>query len=191
MQSRILLVEENEEMASAVRAALGRAGLRCEHAADTTQGMAMFRAREPHMVLLSLGLPTLGGIVLCPQIRAASTLPISILSVRTRREDQLHALKLGADDFVFLRQFDEQVLVARVLTLLRRVYIYGSGSTAASAAAPVATSLPSQAPAGWVTCDSCAYMGPAYRFEKLNAAGQKSIVCPHCALADSVRFELG
>lgn len=195
---RVLLVEEDEEMAALVTASLTQAGMQCHHTSDTRYGMGMFKDKNPHIALLSLGLPRLGGVVLCPQIRAVSSVPIAVLSVRTRKEDHIHALNLGADDFILIRPLDEQLMVSRILTLLRRVYRY-DGQHAnerpdTPAPAPLASATPAiesvrtQLPPGWVTCEACDYMGPSRRFERLNTRGEPAMICPHCNQAQHLTF---
>jgi DNA-binding response OmpR family regulator len=192
LQSRVLLVEEDAEMARQVTRPLERAGMQCRHAADAAHGMKLFHHHRPQLVLLSLGLPHLGGVVLCPQLRAISTVPIAVLSVRTRKEDHLHALNLGADDFIVMRPFDEPLMLARILALLRRSYAYGQPhqQVAQTTVSAAPNGLQSPPVVGWVTCEACGYMGPQHRFEKANAHGHIISVCPHCSLADCLRFQI-
>lgn len=190
---RALLVEEDSELAALVSAALRKAGVQCEYITENRAALARFKSQEPHLVLLSLGLPRIGGVALCPEIRAQSCVPITVLSVRTRKEDHLHALNLGADDFVIVRPFDEHLTIARILTLLRRVYQYGQPQPAVSRASKTPETLimqaaPGEIPPGWVTCEACGYIGPQHRFEKLDAFGKKVALCPHCNQAQNLRF---
>lgn len=192
---RALLVEEDHDLAQVVRTPLLKAGLQCEHIVNCQSGLAKFQSYEPHVVLLSLGLPRIGGVALCPEIRAQSSVPITILSVRTRKEDHLHALNLGADDFIVIRPFDEQLLVARVLTLLRRAYHYGQAQAPIiqnpkSSDTLIMSTTRGETPAGWVTCEACGYMGPQHRFEQLDARGQKMANCPHCNQEQNLRFTI-
>ncbi|MDF2440835.1 MAG: two-component system, OmpR family, response regulator protein BraR/BceR [Abditibacteriota bacterium] len=183
-------------MAQLIKTPLLKAGLTLEHTADIRSGLEKFRSRQAHIVLLSLGLPRIGGVALCPEIRKSSTVPIAILSVRTRKEDHLHALNLGADDFIVVRPIDEHVMVMRVLTLLRRVYQYGPIQASATQAARgsetliIPSPVQSAIPNGWVTCEACGYIGPRHRFEKLDARGQNIALCPHCNQAQNLRFNL-
>lgn len=192
---RALLVEEDSEMAQLVKTPLLKAGLTIEHTDDVRSGFDKFRAREPHIVLLSLGLPRVGGVALCPEIRKASNVPIAVVSVRTRKEDHLHALNLGADEFIIVRPLDEHLMVARILTLLRRVYQYGQPQAPQPQAAKTSDTLiiktaPSEVPSGWVTCEACGYIGPQHRFEKLDFRGQQVANCPHCNQEQNLRFTI-
>ena len=137
--------------------------------------------------------------MLCPKIRETSTVPIVVVSIRKRREDYLHALKIGADDFI-VRPFDPELFVARVAALLRRVYRYDAKderpttiSQAGQPAMPVppTVSMQSSIPSDWVTCDACSYMGPGRRFDRIDKLGQRSMICPHCNQAQNLTFTLG
>jgi DNA-binding response OmpR family regulator len=190
LKSRVLLVEEDEALSRLIRQPLEQAGLQFSSVSDAASGWQMFQRCQPDLVLLGLGLPRLGGVVLCPQIRAVSTVPIAVLSVRTRKEDHLHALNLGADDFIVVRPLDEQLMMARLLTLLRRVYSYGQASF--NAAPNTAKSITAQAPkpTDWATCEACGYMGPQQRFERRNSMGDLTSICPHCNVTECVRFAI-
>lgn len=201
---RVLLVEEDVELARPLCANLVRANLDCRFAPDAATGWQAFENAKPHIALLSLGLPNLGGIVLCPRIREQSAIPIITVSIRKRKEDHLHALKLGADDFI-VRPLDDDLLLARVLTLLRRAYHYDVKTTQhdtktgqvepkliqeAVVAPALQSTIQSTIPADWVTCDSCEYMGPSHRFNRLNALGERAMLCPHCNEAQTLTFNL-
>jgi two-component system KDP operon response regulator KdpE len=171
MKFRILLVEEDAEMARQVMSPLSKANVDCNYTSQTSVAMELLESASPHLVLLSLGLPNVGGVVLCPEIRKVSNVPIAVLSVRTRREDHLHALNLGADEFIMVRPFDEQLMMARVLALLRRAYHYDQPRPKAKVS-EAATSLPRN------------------RFERLDAQGQPINRCPHCERSQNLRFEV-
>ena len=82
--------------------------------------LAMFEARTPDLIVLDLGLPDLEGTEVCRRIRAKSKVPIIVLSARTAEADKVHALDLGADDYV-TKPFGAEELVARIRVALRRV----------------------------------------------------------------------
>ncbi len=187
---RVLLVEEDAELAGAMMAPLSNSGYKGRHVSQPLTGIAAFKSQKPHLVLLSLGLPHIGGAALCGPIRALSSVPIVILSVRTRREDQLHALNLGADEFITVRPFDEQLTMARILSLMRRVYHYAPPQLELQeplAIQPTPQPL-SQLPPGWATCDSCGYMGPQGRFDRINTLGERAMSCPHCDRSQNLVF---
>lgn len=191
---RVLLVEENVELATPIAAALDQAGFKCQYVPQTGEAMAAFDKQPFHLVLLSLSLPRIGSASLCSPLRQKSSVPIVMLSVRTRREDHLHALKIGADEFITIRPYDEQILLARILTLMRRVYQYRQPSFASLMENETLPGPQSSLPAGWATCEFCNYMGPQGRFDRINAQGERALSCPHCDQnqgQQSVVFSLG
>ncbi len=187
---RILLIDEDEVMVDAITKALAGAKLHCAGTSDIRAGLELFKSQKPHLVLLSLGLPDIGGAVLCQPIRALSGVPIAILSVRTRREDHIHALNLGADEFITLRPWDDQLMTARLLGLLRRTYHYDKRSAREHLDTALTAKPQSSLPEGWATCEACSYMGPQRRFERLNSLGESALLCPHCNRAQSPRFSV-
>jgi DNA-binding response OmpR family regulator len=187
---RILLVEEDQAISNVVLPSLSRAGFSCEHASNPRSGIERFQQQDPHLVLLSLGLPQIGGAVLCGPIRVQSTVPIVVLSVRTRREDHFHALNIGADDFITMRPPDETMIMTRILTLLRRTYQYDGRASHGPNNLRAVPKPQSQLPPDWVTCESCGYMGPSNRFEKRDTQGQRVMSCPHCNLQQSLVFSV-
>ncbi len=80
----------------------------------------MFADQTPDLVVLDLGLPDLEGTELCRRIRAASKVPIVVLSARGAETDKVNALDLGADDYV-TKPFGPEELLARIRVALRRV----------------------------------------------------------------------
>lgn len=73
----------------------------------------------PHLVLLDINLPYQSGFEICKQLAGTSHFPILILTSRDKLKDELHALKLGADDYI-TKPFQPAKLLARIETLLRR-----------------------------------------------------------------------
>ncbi|GAA1274798.1 two-component system response regulator CseB [Kitasatospora nipponensis] len=127
---RILLVEDDEVIREATRMALERYGFPVDTAADGLEGLELFRARRPDLLLLDVMLPLLDGVGLCRRIREESQLPILMMSARTDPVDVVSGLEAGADDYL-VKPFETAVLVARIRTVLRR------------------TGLPARAPAAW------------------------------------------
>jgi len=113
----ILLVEDDDRVAAALRPALHRHGM-------TTTRLAAGRAVTEHLasvdvVLLDLGLPDVDGVELCRSIRAVSDVPVIVVSARGEVEDRILGLNCGADDYL-VKPYDIGELVARVHTVLRR-----------------------------------------------------------------------
>jgi DNA-binding response OmpR family regulator len=81
--------------------------------------LAYFARRRPHLVVLDLGLPDMAGEDVCRRIRAASDVPIIMLTAKDGEEDLVRGLQLGADDYL-TKPFSPRELTARVRALLRR-----------------------------------------------------------------------
>ncbi|MER5354480.1 two-component system response regulator CseB [Kitasatospora sp. NPDC002551] len=119
---RILIVEDDEVIREATRMALERYGFPVSTAADGLEGLEMFHAERPDLVLLDVMLPLLDGVGLCRRIREESQLPILMMSARTDPVDVVSGLEAGADDYV-VKPFESAVLVARIRTVLRRIRV--------------------------------------------------------------------
>ncbi|MFF8774568.1 response regulator [Kitasatospora sp. NPDC015120] len=138
---RILIVEDDEVIREATRMALERYGFPVSTAADGLEGLEMFHAVRPDLVLLDVMLPLLDGVGLCRRIREESQLPILMMSARTDPVDVVSGLEAGADDYV-VKPFESAVLVARIRTVLRRIRVVPAASV------PAPSPSPSPAPAG-------------------------------------------
>jgi DNA-binding response OmpR family regulator len=116
---KILVVDDDLELAGLVAYALRQAGYLTVEAADGLAALAAFEREEPDLVILDLQLPRLGGLEVCRRIRESSTTPILMLTVQGAEEDEVAGLDLGADDYV-TKPFSPRGLLARVRALLRR-----------------------------------------------------------------------
>ncbi|MBI3890663.1 MAG: response regulator transcription factor [Candidatus Wallbacteria bacterium] len=117
--TRILVVEDDRRIASALLSSLDRDGYTCVHAPDGPSGLKSLADHEPDLVLLDLMLPGLDGISVCKRIRERSQVPILILTARDEEPDKLLGLETGADDYV-TKPFSLPELKARIRALLRR-----------------------------------------------------------------------
>jgi DNA-binding response OmpR family regulator len=116
---RVLLVEDEPQIAGVVRAYLAREGYEVEVAGDGAQGLEAFRSRRPDAVILDLMLPVIDGFEVCRQIRLKSDVPIIMLTARVEEIDRVLGLELGADDYVS-KPFSPRELVARLRAVMRR-----------------------------------------------------------------------
>ncbi len=119
MAQKILVVDDEPEIAKLVRAYLERAGYAVVTAYEGQQALAVFRHEKPNLVVLDLNLPGMDGLDVCRSLRHDSDVPIIMLTARVEEIDRLIGLELGADDYV-VKPFSPREIVARVRAVLRR-----------------------------------------------------------------------
>jgi DNA-binding response OmpR family regulator len=117
--ARILLVDDDDAIASAVAKALSMASHVVEIAADGERGIELFFSGSFDLVLLDVMLPRRDGFDVCRNIRSRSNVPILMLTARDDEIDRVLGLEIGADDYV-VKPFSIRELGARVKALLRR-----------------------------------------------------------------------
>lgn len=115
---KILVVEDDDRMAEALLAFLGRAGYATVRAANGTEALELLGA-DTEAVLLDLGLPDMDGLDVCRRIRGISGVPIIIATARSQVEERIRGLHAGADDFV-VKPYDVRELMARLEAVTRR-----------------------------------------------------------------------
>ena len=127
MTYRILIVEDDKGIAEALEVCLSAWGMEARAVQDFRHVMEEFTAFEPHLVLMDITLPYMGGYHWCRQIRQVSSVPIIFISSAADNMNIVMAMDLGADDFI-AKPFDQSVLVAKVQALLRRTYSFGAAA---------------------------------------------------------------
>ena len=118
-QRTILLVEDEESITTPLAEALEREGFATRIARTVAEATELGRSVRPDLVLLDLMLPDGSGLDVCRELRAASSVPIIILSARGDEADRVVGLELGADDYV-VKPFSAREVVARIRAVLRR-----------------------------------------------------------------------
>ena len=118
---RILLVEDDPALAASSLDGLAALGFDADHVATGTAALeaATGAGVRPDVVLLDLGLPDMDGQEVCRRIRAASDVPIIVVSARGDETDRVIALELGADDYL-TKPYGMRELAARIRAVLRR-----------------------------------------------------------------------
>jgi DNA-binding response OmpR family regulator len=116
---RVLVVEDDEEIADALRRSLRQEGYEVRTSGDGVEALDAAIAFVPDLVVLDLGLPGLDGIEVCRRLRAEGDVPILMLTARAETEDRVGGLDSGADDYL-AKPFERQELLARIRALLRR-----------------------------------------------------------------------
>jgi two-component system, OmpR family, alkaline phosphatase synthesis response regulator PhoP len=116
---RILVVEDDMEIARTLRDFLDVAGFEASVVGDGSSAIAAIRGEKPDLVVLDLGLPGIDGLDVARELRRTSTIPIVMLTARGEETDRIVGLELGADDYL-VKPFSPKELVARVRAVLRR-----------------------------------------------------------------------
>jgi DNA-binding response OmpR family regulator len=121
--SRILIVEDDKDIADLLAHSLHKAGHETEIAATGTAVLPKVKAAAPDLILLDLMLPGMDGLLVCQALRgdpSTAAIPIIMLTARGDEAERIAGLELGADDYV-TKPFSPRELTARVAALLRRV----------------------------------------------------------------------
>jgi DNA-binding response OmpR family regulator len=117
---RILVVEDDEEIAQVLQRSLRLEGYEVKLASDGVQGLEEAHAFLPDLIVLDLGLPRLDGVDVAKRLReGGDEVPILILTARDALESRVEGLDVGADDYL-VKPFERQELLARMRALLRR-----------------------------------------------------------------------
>jgi DNA-binding response OmpR family regulator len=117
--SRILVVDDDDDIRGLVRTLLERAGYEVSDASDGREGLRELYAGSHDLVILDVAMPGLDGWATLERIREVSDVPVLMLTARDAELDRVRGLRGGADDYV-VKPFGRQELVARVAVLLRR-----------------------------------------------------------------------
>jgi DNA-binding response OmpR family regulator len=121
--TRILVVEDDQDIAALVRRYLEKAGFTTEVLGSGRDGLAAVANRPPDLLVLDVMLPQVSGTEICRAVRsnpATASIPIIMLTARAEESDRIAGLEIGADDYI-AKPFSPNELVARVRALLRRV----------------------------------------------------------------------
>jgi len=116
---RVLVVEDDAEIADVLRRSLRNEGYEVRTSADGVEALDAAAGFVPDLVVLDLGLPRLDGVEVCRQLRRDGDVPILMLTARAETEDRVTGLDSGADDYL-VKPFERQELLARIRALLRR-----------------------------------------------------------------------
>ena len=119
MPGKILIVEDDEQIASILKEYLTNRGYEVNWASTGNEGLEDFKIGNYDLLVVDIMLPGLDGYSLCQSIRLISDVPILIASARNKELDKIKGLKIGADDYV-TKPFSLPELEARIESLLRR-----------------------------------------------------------------------
>ena len=127
MSVRILTVEDDERIRTAVSLALQEEGWEVEETSNGEDALAAFSRRPSDVVLIDIMLPGIDGFEVCRKIRRLGDVPIVMVTARSDSHDVVAGLEAGADDYL-RKPFDPKELSARVRALLRRSKTIGAPS---------------------------------------------------------------
>ncbi|MDP4091997.1 MAG: response regulator transcription factor [Bacillota bacterium] len=116
---RVLIVDDEVEIAEIIRDYLRAEGYEVKLASDGEDGLRSFKSFDPQLVILDVMMPGLDGMEVCRIIRSQSSIPIIMLSAKSSDIDKILGLGLGADDYIS-KPFSPGELVARVKAHFRR-----------------------------------------------------------------------
>jgi len=133
--SRILLIDDDENLGPPLATYFQRFELQLMHATRPSAGLALLRAGGFDAAILDVMLPEMDGFELCRTIRKDNDIPIVMLTARGEVMDRVVGLELGADDYL-PKPFEPRELVARIQTVLRRRKPHGNGHAAVPGTAP-------------------------------------------------------
>ncbi|HEU0194444.1 MAG TPA: response regulator transcription factor [Gaiellales bacterium] len=119
MADKILIVEDERNIASFVAMYLKKERYQVEIARDGGEALTKADSLKPELIVLDLMLPDMDGLEVCRQIRAGSDVPILMLTARDDDVDKIVGLEVGADDYL-TKPFNPRELVARIKSILRR-----------------------------------------------------------------------
>jgi len=117
--SCVLVVDDDTDIRGLVRELLERSGYDVLEAPDGNEGLRIFYAEQPDLVILDVSMPGLDGWGVLGRIRELSDVPVVMLTARAEELDKVRGLRAGADDYV-TKPFGRQELLARVDAALRR-----------------------------------------------------------------------
>ncbi|MEO6724243.1 MAG: response regulator transcription factor [Blastocatellia bacterium] len=116
---RILVVDDETQIARVLRRGLSARGYEVQTASDGEEALNVFSQWPANLVITDLSMPQMGGLELCRRLRKLSQVPIIVLSVKGEERTKVEALDAGADDYI-TKPFGIDELLARVRATLRR-----------------------------------------------------------------------
>jgi DNA-binding response OmpR family regulator len=125
MAKKVLIVEDDSNIAELLHLYLEKEGFETQVAKDGGKGVELFRSFHPDLVLLDIMLPIMDGWTVLKKIREEEKTPVIMLTAKGETEDKVSGLEMGADDYI-TKPFEMKEVLARIEAVLRRT----SGATA-------------------------------------------------------------
>ena len=120
MARKVLIVEDESNIAELVNLYLKKEGYETMVAGDSGKALELYRLFQPDLVLLDIMLPVMDGWAVCAKIRETDSTPIIMLTAKGETIDKVAGLEMGADDYI-VKPFEMKELLARVHAVLRRL----------------------------------------------------------------------
>ena len=120
MSQKVLIVEDEKNIAELLQLYLEKEGFETSVAFDGGAGLDAFCREKPDLVLLDVMLPVMDGWAVCRAIRAMDQTPIIMLTAKGEPDDRIAGLEMGADDYV-VKPFETKEVLARIRAVLRRI----------------------------------------------------------------------
>lgn len=133
---RIYIIEDDKGIAEGIAGCLRNWGMECRQVSDFRNVLAEIDSYDPHLVIMDITLPYMGGYHWCKEIRKTSSVPIVFISSASDNMTLIMAVNMGGDDFI-AKPFDQSVLIAKVSALLRRTYDFDRSANTIQAAGAV------------------------------------------------------
>lgn len=130
-QENILVVDDDKEIANALKLLLASEGYMVHVAHNGIQALDIIRGNQIHLILMDIMMPEMDGLSATIKIREEKNIPIIMLSAKSENSDKILGLSMGADDYV-TKPYNPQELVARVKSHLRRFLTLGNLKSATS-----------------------------------------------------------
>ncbi len=119
MATKVLIVEDDNNIAQLLQLYLDKEGYDTRTAPDGGKGVEVFKEFNPDLVLLDIMLPVMDGWTVCRRIRESSKAPIIMLTAKGETMDRVTGLEMGADDYI-VKPFEMKEVLARIHAVLRR-----------------------------------------------------------------------
>ena len=119
MARKVLIVEDENNIAELLHLYLEKEGFETAVASDGGKGVELFRSFRPDLVLLDIMLPVMDGWSVCRKIREEGNTPIIMLTAKGETSDKVSGLEMGADDYI-VKPFEMKEVLARIHAVLRR-----------------------------------------------------------------------
>ncbi|MGI6180479.1 MAG: response regulator transcription factor [Agathobaculum sp.] len=120
MAKKILIVEDEANIRELLRLYLEREGYTVIEAENGVEGIKLWKAERPDMLLLDVMMPVMDGWAVCKEIRQTSDVPIIMLTAKGETADRVSGLEMGADDYI-VKPLEMPEVIARVRAVFRRM----------------------------------------------------------------------